>query len=66
MRKNITKEKLLKGECVFGLFCGINAPAIVEMMGLVGFDFVLIDGEHGPIDKGSRCGEHHTHHPDCR
>lgn len=50
MRKNITKEKLLKGESAFGVFCGINAPAIVEMMGVVGFDFVLIDGEHGPMD----------------
>jgi len=50
VRKNTTKNKLQKGESVYGLFCTISAPAIVEMAGLLGFDFVIIDAEHGPMD----------------
>ncbi len=37
------------GETVLGCFLGIGSPQIVEIIGLAGFDFVLIDAEHGPI-----------------
>ena len=30
-----------------GLFCGLPLPALVEMAGFAGFDFVVIDNEHG-------------------
>ena len=40
---------LLKGnQPLFGMFVGIASPAIVEMCGHAGFDFVIIDNEHGP------------------
>jgi 4-hydroxy-2-oxoheptanedioate aldolase len=33
-----------------GVFNGIPSPAIVEMCAYAGFDFVVIDNEHGPAD----------------
>jgi 4-hydroxy-2-oxoheptanedioate aldolase len=33
---------------LFGMFVGIASPAIVEMCGYAGFDFVVLDNEHGP------------------
>lgn len=41
------KEKILKGEQVIGAFLGIYSPSIVEMIGYAGFDFIVIDDEHG-------------------
>jgi 4-hydroxy-2-oxoheptanedioate aldolase len=31
-----------------GMFVGFPSPALVEMCGYAGFDFVIIDNEHGP------------------
>lgn len=53
MRKNITKEKLLAGDTVYGIFCDVYTQMTVELMGLVGFDFVIIDAEHNPISVES-------------
>lgn len=33
---------------LFGIFTGMASPAIVEMCGHAGFDFVVLDNEHGP------------------
>ena len=49
---------------LLGLFCGITSPALVEMAGFAGFDFVVIDNEHGPAGiettehmiRAARCG----------
>ena len=46
---NTVKEKLSAGERVFGCFIPLASPEIVEMCALTGFDFALIDAEHGPI-----------------
>ena len=35
---------------LLGLFINFAAPAIVEMAGYIGYDFVFIDAEHGPQD----------------
>lgn len=37
---------------VRGLFNGLPSPAIVEMCGYAGFDFIIIDNEHGSADLG--------------
>ncbi len=50
MKKNTLKEKLDAGKATLGPFVGFPSPAIVETMGWLGFDFVIIDCEHGPID----------------
>jgi 4-hydroxy-2-oxoheptanedioate aldolase len=33
-----------------GIFCNLPSPAFVEVLGHLGFDFVIIDAEHGPQD----------------
>jgi len=47
--KNKMKEKLLLGQPVFGVSVMIPSPQIVEMLGRLGYDWVLIDCEHGTI-----------------
>ncbi len=44
--KNI-KKALQEGELVIGTFSLTAHPGIVEMIGYAGFDFVIIDTEHG-------------------
>jgi 4-hydroxy-2-oxoheptanedioate aldolase len=40
---------LLRGDrALAGMFVGLPSPALVEMCGHAGFDFVIIDNEHGP------------------
>lgn len=46
---NTLKTKLENGEAVIGPFMKFSDPAAVEIAGLAGFDFVIIDMEHGPI-----------------
>lgn len=50
---NRMKEKLAQGEVVIGPFVGLNCPDLVEMMGMTGFDFCVIDTEHGPMNPES-------------
>ena len=50
MRKNTLKQKLNQGKTAIGPFVGLPSPGIVETMGWMGFDFVVIDCEHGPMD----------------
>jgi len=52
LKRNITKEKLKKGEPVFGFRMEFAAPFIVEVLGHAGFDFVYFDCEHGPMSEG--------------
>lgn len=47
MRENRMKRKLNLGEPVFGVSVMFPSPQIVEMVGKLGFDWVLIDCEHG-------------------
>ena len=46
---NALKEKLLAGKPAIGVSVMIPSPQIVEMVGHLGFDWVLIDCEHGAI-----------------
>ncbi len=49
MRTNTLKQKLRDGKAAFGVMLTFPAPPIVEMLGYMGFDWVLIDNEHGSI-----------------
>ena len=49
MFKNTLKEKLERGDNVFGTWMVIPSPTLVEIFGLAGMDFVVIDHEHGPF-----------------
>ncbi|AUS08116.1 siderophore biosynthesis protein SbnG [Laceyella sacchari] len=43
---NRTKQKIARGEPVYGLFCSNPSPLTVEMIAAAGYDFVIIDMEH--------------------
>lgn len=46
------KNKVLDPSClVLGSFLGIPSPALVEMLGHAGYDFVIIDAEHGTFSR---------------
>ena len=49
MRTNTLKQKLAAGQPVFGSMITFPAPPVVEMLGFLGYDWVLIDNEHGSI-----------------
>lgn len=49
---NEVREKLNNGEKLLGCFIGFYSPAMVEILGLSGFDFIVIDNEHGPFSWG--------------
>src|SRR6185369_11266552 len=49
MKKNLMKEKLAAGQPAFGVSVMIPSPQIVEMIAAVGFDWVLLDCEHGTL-----------------
>jgi 4-hydroxy-2-oxoheptanedioate aldolase len=49
MKPNRMKEKIARGEPALGCSVMFPSPQIVEMLGFAGFDWVLIDCEHGSI-----------------
>ena len=49
-RSNEVKARLRGGDAVVGSFCNLPSPDVVELLGWAGFDFVIIDAEHGPQD----------------
>lgn len=50
MQKNLTKAKIKAGGVVVGTFLNVNHPRMVELCGYTGYDFIIIDAEHGPAD----------------
>jgi 4-hydroxy-2-oxoheptanedioate aldolase len=48
VRPNAMKEKLRNGGTVIGCFVPFSSPTVAEICGHAGFEFVLIDAEHGP------------------
>jgi 4-hydroxy-2-oxoheptanedioate aldolase len=50
MRTNTAKAKLKDGKVVFGAIITRYSPDLVEIFGAIGYDFVMIDCEHGPMD----------------
>ena len=47
LRKNRLKAKIAENRCVIGPNLQIPSPWLVEIIGLTGFDYVMLDGEHG-------------------
>lgn len=50
---NPLKKALKEGETQFGCWIGIPDTFVGEMIGHAGYDWVLVDGEHGPNDRRS-------------
>lgn len=44
---NPIKQMIKEGRSALGCFVGIYSPSLAEMLGHSGFDFVVIDNEHG-------------------
>jgi len=42
------KQRLQNGETVFGIWCVIPSGSVMHIIASAGFDFVIIDMEHGP------------------
>ena len=49
IRPNRVKAMLKRGEVALGTFVRTTSPPVVEVLGLAGFDFVIIDNEHSPV-----------------
>ena len=49
MFTNTLKRKLQAGEHCFGILDSTCSAEIVEMIGYLGYDFVLLDAEHGKL-----------------
>lgn len=52
MFDSTVKRKLEAGETVFGSFFKVASPTIAELYGLAGFDFLIVDAEHGCLTHG--------------
>jgi 4-hydroxy-2-oxoheptanedioate aldolase len=50
MTENRLKIRLKSGEVVLGPFVNLSSPALIEIAAFAGFDFVILDTEHGPLD----------------
>jgi 2-keto-3-deoxy-L-rhamnonate aldolase RhmA len=44
------KEKLARGETALGMWITLESPSITEIAVMLGFDWVVIDTEHGHLD----------------
>jgi 4-hydroxy-2-oxoheptanedioate aldolase len=51
------KKRLLAGEAVLGTFVGTDSADLVEILGISGFDFVILDMEHAPGTPQSIMGQ---------
>ena len=44
------KDKLKLGKDVYGVWCVIPSPEVINIISKSGLDFVIVDMEHGPMD----------------
>jgi 4-hydroxy-2-oxoheptanedioate aldolase len=52
MLENATKAKLAEGKPVFGCFIRYAEPSLAEYVAMLGWDFLVFDGEHGTLGPG--------------
>ena len=50
IQPNLTKQKLQQGLPVYGVISTSDDPQLAELFGLSGFDYYILDAEHGLID----------------
>ena len=53
LKTNPVKEELRNGKVVIGGWITIPSPAVAEVMALAGFEFLVVDTEHGAINVES-------------
>jgi 4-hydroxy-2-oxoheptanedioate aldolase len=49
MLENRTKARLAAGEAAFGCFVRTAEPQLIEYVGMLGWDFLVFDAEHGSL-----------------
>jgi 2-dehydro-3-deoxyglucarate aldolase len=47
---NAFRQRLRAGEPLIGCWCSLANPITTEILGIAGFDWLLLDGEHSPND----------------
>jgi 2-dehydro-3-deoxyglucarate aldolase len=47
---NSFKRRLQAGQTLIGCWCSLANPITTEVLGLAGFDWIFLDGEHSPND----------------
>ena len=50
IQENRTKRKLNAGQPAYGVISTSDDPQLAELFGLAGFDFYMLDAEHGLLD----------------
>jgi 2-dehydro-3-deoxyglucarate aldolase len=50
---NAFRRRLLAGETLIGCWCSLANPITTEVLGVAGFDWLLLDAEHSPNDIGT-------------
>lgn len=50
---NSFKRDLLAGKKLIGCWSSLASPITTEVLGVAGFDWILLDGEHSPNDMGT-------------
>lgn len=55
--ENVLKQKLASGQQQIGCWLGTGEPYVAEMAATCGFDVLVIDAEHAPVDLGSLMGQ---------
>jgi 4-hydroxy-2-oxoheptanedioate aldolase len=59
-RPNNLKQRLRKGDNVLGCWSFLGNPQVVELLSLAGFDYILLDQEHGVGDPSSLAAQLHA------
>jgi 2-keto-3-deoxy-L-rhamnonate aldolase RhmA len=45
------RQRLLARDRMFGTFVKLPTTQVIEMLGQIGYDFIIIDQEHAPLDR---------------
>ena len=53
MITNTAKQKMREGKVALGAGCGLGVPFVAELLALQGFDWIMIDNQHGTWDRQS-------------
>jgi 4-hydroxy-2-oxoheptanedioate aldolase len=56
MRPNQTKRLMTAGQTALGTFCTSASPMLAETLGVAGYDFVIVDLQHGENSLGNLQG----------
>ena len=59
-RKNTLKQRLIAGEKVLGCWTMLGHPQVVEILSLAGFDYLVLDQEHGYGDPSTLAARLHA------